>query len=507
MAKHIKSFSIVSLGTLTSRILGMIRDILMASSFGASLILDSFLLAFMIPNLFRKFFGEGAISAAFLPVFTDVLENEGEKKAEELANTVLTILGTILGTIVVLGFIISYFWPIIFPTSEKAQLALKLLQVMMPYLFFICMTAFLSSILNSLQHFFMPTLAPIILNICWLSAILAIPFLGKDKTIWAYAMAGAISLSGIIQYLLQIPILRKKNIHIQALWNPYHPHLKRILINFLPILVSATIVQLNMLLDLVVAWCLIPGHGAVSIMYMGNRLMQFPLALIGISLATVAFPIFARHVVRKEKHKFGEAVTNTLQISLMLTIPAAVGLICLAQPIIRLLYLYNRFTEEAALRTTNVLIAYSLGIPLFVFIQILSKAFYSLEDTKTPTKIALGALFCNLTLNLLLVPYYQELGLAIATSITSLGNAATLFFLLHKKIPLYRRKLLKTSCITIGNTFIMLCAVLITQYFLPTNDTIYTRLLQVIVPITVGIVTYGICQYITTFRHRNILAL
>lgn len=497
MPSFIKSISIVSMGTLISRILGMVRDIIMASCFGASMGLDAFLLAFTIPNLFRRFFGEGAISSAFLPVFTDVLENESKEQAEKLASNTVTVLSSILLLIVFLGLGVSWIWPYIFQTSEKTVLALHLLHVMMPYMFFICLTAFLASILNSMNHFLCPVLAPIILNICWLgSLVLIIPFLGTNQESWAYSMAIAISVSGLLQVCLQIPALRLHNIKLYFLWNLSNPLLKRILYNFLPILLSATVVQLNMLMDWIFAWCMIPGSGAVSIMYMGNRLMQFPLALIGISLATVAFPIFTHYAVQKKMEDLSIAISRSLQLAIFLTLPAIAGLISLAKPIIHLLYHHNNFTDTDAQRTTYVLIAYCAGLCFFVFVQILSKAFYAIEESKIPTKVACIALVSNVVLNLFFVPMWKECGLAIATTITSCGNASLLLYILHRKINIPLLPIFKTFLTTSFCTILMTITVLFVLYFFPLQSSIISRLCSVFFPMLSGICIYFFLAYL-----------
>lgn len=370
---YLKSASVVGLSTLASRILGMVRDMAMASLFGAGMVLDAFVLAFTIPNLFRRFLGEGAFSAAFLPVFTEVLEKEGKGNASSLAKQTGTYLFIILIILVLLGIGACFLPFAFFDIQGKNKLALNLSATMMPFLLLVCWTAFLGAMLNAMQHFWSPAFAPALLNIFWLAGIFFfIPLCGQNQETWAYAMAISVLIGGICQIFLQWPFLKKRGMPLlPGLCFSYSdPYIKKVFLNLVPVLFSAAIVQINTLMDSVIAWFMIPGEGALSVLYMGNRLMQFPLSIIGTSLSTAIFPLFTLYAVRGEKDRFGEAVPEALRLCFFLALPASLGLVLLSKPIIFLIYQHNSFTPEDAIRTSHVLAAYSSGLCFYVLLGI-----------------------------------------------------------------------------------------------------------------------------------------
>ena len=465
---YIKSVGVVSFSTLASRILGMIRDICMASMFGAGWVLDAFVMAFTLPNLFRRFFGEGAVSSAFIPVFSEVLEKDGKKKAGEFAAKAFTLLVLVLLGLVALG-VICCFGLQFLNIGVKERLTLKLAAIMMPYLLLICITAFFAAMLNALHHFLCPALAPLVLNIFWLIGIFAIaPLMGGSVQMWAYGMAIAIVVGGIFQLLLQLPALRHHGLSVGIHFDPRDVLLKKVCGNLLPVMVGAAVVQINVLLDRMIAWFMIPGDGALTVLYMGNRLMQFPLAIIGISLATVVFPIFTGYAIRHQRDKFSKAVPEALRFAFFLALPASVGMAVLARPIITLIYQHNRFTEMDSIRTTHVLIAYCSGLWLYILLQIITKAFYALGNTKTPTKLAMCAMLGNFLLNLALVPFWQETGLAAATAINAFFHCGIMLYILNRLIPLEQHKtmlfLIKSSIATALMAVSVLYAVYLLQH-------------------------------------------
>ena len=418
----------------------MIRDICMASMFGAGWVLDAFVMAFTLPNLFRRFFGEGAVSSAFIPVFSEVLEKEGKKKASQFAAKVFTLLVLVLLGLVLLGVLCCLGLQFL-NIGLKERLTLKLAAIMMPYLLLICITAFFAAMLNTLHHFFCPALAPLVLNIFWLIGIFAIaPMMGDSVQMWVYGMAIAIVAGGFFQLLLQLPALRHHGLSVGINFDFHDAFLNKVCGNLLPVMLGAAVIQINVLLDRMIAWFMIPGDGALTVLYMGNRLMQFPLAIIGISLATVVFPIFTSYAIRKKMDKFGKAVPEALRLSFFLALPASVGMIVLARQIITLIYQHNRFTEVDTMRTTHVLVAYCSGLWLYTSLQIITKAFYALGNTKTPTKLAMCAMLGNFLLNLALVPFWQETGLAAATAINALFHCGIMLYMLNRMIPLEQHK-------------------------------------------------------------------
>ncbi|MHC4308252.1 MAG: murein biosynthesis integral membrane protein MurJ, partial [Planctomycetota bacterium] len=330
----LKSAKTVSLCTLLSRVLGLVRDIICASFFGTSLAWDAFVVAFKIPNLFRRLFGEGALSAAFIPVFTEYLENKGRKDAWELVNVTGTLLFIILGSLVVLAEISFSIIPTVFSLNSKWSLVLNLLTITFPYVLFICMVALAMAVLNSLKHFLIPALAPVTLNICWIMGVLFLtPLCGHTLDSKIFGLAIAILIGGAIQLAMQLPVLKKEGIIFRPSLNFSHPGLKRILALMLPIIFGLAVVQINVLMDsfIAIAFARPPGGsesfsivgiaipypletGAASVLYYGDRLIQFPLGVFGIATATAVFPFFSTYAARKDWANFTNTLNQAIRI-------------------------------------------------------------------------------------------------------------------------------------------------------------------------------------------------
>ena len=317
------SVRLISVCTFLSRVLGLARDMICASIFGTSMVWDAFTVAFKIPNLFRRLFGEGALSAAFIPVFTEQIEKRGRQEALAFVNIVATALIIILGSIVLLGEGAFFTIPRIFEVQEKWQLILKLSIIMFPYVFFICLVAFMGAVLNTLNHFFMPAFAPVVMNVCWILGAVLSPYTGKTLEMMIYAVAISTFLSGLIQVIIHIPTLRKKELYYRPVPQFSHPGLRLVLTRMAPIVFGLGIVQVNVLLDSLIAvgfsapqgslshfnFAGIAVHfpmkaGAASVLYYSDRLIQFPLGVFGIAVATAVFPLFSTHAVREDWSNF-----------------------------------------------------------------------------------------------------------------------------------------------------------------------------------------------------------
>jgi putative peptidoglycan lipid II flippase len=497
MATYLKSALVVSISTLMSRILGMVRDIALASVFGASMVLDAFLLAFTIPNLFRRLFGEGALSAAFIPVFSDTLEKQGKPAAFALTNKVLSLMLVVLGIIVVIAILASALLYTSGWLEAKNELATGLLAVMMPYMLLMCLAAIMGAALNAMQHFLSPALSPCVLNIAWLLGLfLVAPCFGTSLTSYAYTMAVAVVVGGVCQMFMQWPPLHRRGMRLSPSLDYKDASMKTIFANMGPVVIGSLVLQINVLLDRLIAWWLIPYAGALTVLYMGDRLMEFPLAIIGISLATVVFPLFSQHVARHELEALAKAIPQAVRMTLLLSLPASIGLAMLASPLISLIYQHNRFSTDAALRTVYVVIAYAAGLWAYILIHILSRAFYAWGDTLTPMRVSCLCVGINLGCKLLLVLLWQETGLAIATSLGAFLNVALLLRMLRRKItltwqgmPLF---LLKTilACAVMGSVLFLLmvyCAY-------PLN--LWGKIAGVLVPTLLGMAVYFAMIYL-----------
>ncbi|MBM4053362.1 MAG: murein biosynthesis integral membrane protein MurJ [Planctomycetes bacterium] len=501
----ISSVKTISICTFLSRILGLARDIVCAGLFGTGVIWDAFTVAFKIPNLFRRLFGEGAISAAFIPEFTEHMEKYGNTEAWKFVNVVATFLIIILGGIVLIGEGTFFAIPKLFHVHEKWQLILKLLIIMFPYVFFICLVAFMGAILNTVRHFFIPAFAPMILNICWISGAIFSFYTGNPLEKMVYTVAIAIFFSGMIQMYVHLPFLKQKGFYYRPSLQLSHPSLKSLFTRMAPIIFGLAIVQFNVLIDSIIAVGLAStkeGHdhftfaginvhfplkaGAASVLYYSDRLIQFPLGVFGVAMATAVFPLFSTHAARGDWESFSLTFNKALKFILFIGIPASIGIIMLRNPIIDLLYKRNQFDAESALRTSRVILFYASGIWAYCGLHVLIRAFYSLKDTITPVKIGALCVCLNLALSFSLIWVLQEGGLALSTAISAIIQIIILTLLLQKKLLIKIQKDVFISLIkTIIASFAMALACFITLKLLPVsegNNTLYFKGIRLLSP-------------------------
>ena len=508
----LKSAKTVSLCTLLSRILGLARDMICASFFGTSLAWDAFVVAFKIPNLFRRLFGEGALSAAFIPVFTEYLENKGKKDAWELVHITGTLLFIILGGLVILAEITFSVIPTVFSLNQKWELVLSLLMVTFPYVLFICMVAFAMAVLNSLKHFLIPALAPVALNICWIMGVLLLtPVFGNtlDKKIFAVAIA--ILIGGMIQLAMQLPVLRKEGITFRPSLYFSHPGLRRIMALMLPIIFGLAAVQINVLMDsfIAIVFAKPPGGsesfliagiaipypletGAASVLYYGDRLIQFPLGVFGIAMATAVFPFFSTYAARKDWINFTHTLNQAIRFVLFIGIPASAGLILLRRPLVELFYERNAFTAESTYRTATVILFYSLGVWAYSASHVIVRAFYSIQDTLTPVKVSAAMIGLNLILNLTLIWFLREGGLALATAISATVQIIILFAILQRRLDITGYKHIYTSVLkTLIATFFMCITCWGILKIIPTGDgNLMIKFIRLLIPLATTLIAF-----------------
>ena len=447
MAKNIlSSAGVISACILLSRILGFLRDVLCTGFFGP--VWDAFIFAFQIPNLFRRLFGEGALSAAFIPTLSHYLNQKPFSEALRFINIIITLLfgflALLAGAVILITFVLPLAAPDFVQSSKVfSPLFLKLLRIMIPYLPLICLVALLQAVLNSLKHFLMPALAAVVLNICWIAGFIAAEQINTSDENKVVIIAWAILLGGVLEVLIQIPALWKHKITYRPAVSFSHPGLKEVLRLMGPVIIGLAVFQVNLFIDNLIAFLLVPDSGAVSALYYGNRLMQFPFALIGISLATAVFPFLADYVAKNDIAGMFAELNKALRIALFVGLPASIGLMVLAEPIIHWSFyslpttLFHikgiGFTLDAVARTTFVLIFYSLGIWSYGAVQITNRAFYSLKDMITPVKVGIYMVIANFILNIILVFPFRESGIALATTISSILNLVILLYVLGKK--------------------------------------------------------------------------
>ncbi len=434
-----RSATILGLMTLASRVLGMVRDVLCASVFGAGMVWDAFTIAFIIPNLFRRLFGEGALGSSFIPVYAETLEKQGEGRAKEFSSGLIGVQGLILGVLAAAGAGVALLIPAIAggegDSAAKIGLTCSLTAFMIPYLVLVCTVAFLSALLNARKKFTLSASAPVLLNVLWIAGVVvAIPLGGVAAG--AYVMAAFILVGGAAEVgILYVPLLWSGKIGMPKLGfrDPAVGEVARLAV---PVAFGLAIFQVNVLVDNLIAELLVPGDGAVSALYYGNRLMQFPLGIIGIAVATAVFPHLAGYGARADFPGLGRVMTQALRDALFLAVPAGAGLMVLSPGIVSLLFGHGAFSEsEGALdRTAAVTLLYGLGLPAYCGIQVVTRGFYALKDTGTPLRISIAMVLLNLALNLVLVFPMQEAGLALSTAATSWLNFLLCLFIIGRRL-------------------------------------------------------------------------
>ncbi len=523
----LRSAKTISLCTLLSRILGLVRDIVCASFFGTGIAWDAFVIAFKIPNLFRRLFGEGALSAAFIPIFTEYLETKERKSAMELVYITGTALFLLLATITVLSEITFAIIPQFTPLNHKWELVLNLLMITFPYVLFICLVAFAMAILNSLKHFLMPALAPIALNICWIIGIYTLtPLFGNTLEKKIFGVAIAILFGGLVQLGIQIPMLKKLGVLFRPSLYFSHSGFRRIITLMLPIIFGLAAVQINVLLDSVIAitFSKPPGGsenffignisipypletGAVSVLYYGDRLIQFPLGVFGIAMATAVFPYFSTHAARKDWKNFALTYNQAIRVILFIGIPASIGLILLRNPLVELFYERNAFTEESTYRTASVISFYAFGVWAYSLLHVIVRAFYSTQDTMTPVKVGACMVLLNLILNTTLIWFLKEGGLALATAISATIQIIILFTLFQRKLKMRGSKHIFTSLLkTTLSTLTMSIACWTVLSILPTGDgCLKTKFLRLFVPLLISFATYFVVSLLLRSEELNYL--
>ena len=441
---------LISAATLVSRILGFVRDIVLARLFGAGLAADAFFVAYRIPNMLRELFAEGSMAAAFIPVFSEYLKKRSHQDAKDLANAAFTTLLLLLSVVCVLGVlgapvIVSVIAMGFADDPEKQALTIELTRMMFPYLIFIGLSALVMGILNSVRSFAAPAFAPVMFNLTIMScAFLLAPQLSNP----IYGIAIGVVLGGCAQFLIQLPHLKKANFSLSFRFDLQHPGVKRIGVLIIPTIFGLGITQANLLLNTILASFL--AAGSVTFLFYGMRLIHFPLGLVGIALATAILPSLSALTADGAHDELSRRVEFGLRHVFFLMIPATVGLIMLRIPLIHLFFEHGEFTAEATRGTAMAVAFYAIGLWAFGAIRIVVSAFYAMQDTRTPVRVAMLALCCNIVLSLSLMSPLQHGGLALATSVATMLNVSVLLVFLVKKIghldwPAILTSLLRTA--------------------------------------------------------------
>ncbi len=442
-------------GTFVSRILGLVREMVIAYAFGANATTDAFWVAFRIPNFLRRLFAEGSFSVAFVPVLTEFKEKRSHAELKELIARTSGTLGAILFVVTALGmlgagWITSAFAPGSIDEPIKFALTTDLLRVMFPFLLFVSLTALAGGVLNSFHKFMLPALTPVIMNLCMIGAAL---WMAPRLHTPIMSLGWAILAAGILQLLVQLPTLRSLDLLALPRWGWRHAGVRRVLTLMIPTLFGSSVAQINLLLDTVIASFLITG--SQSWLAQTDRLLEFPLGIFGVALGTVILPSLSRHHVTTDRDGFSKALDWGLRVSLLISVPAMLALVLLAQPILATLFQHGKYTAHDVQMAALSLSALSFGLPAFALVKVVAPAFYARQDTKTPVRAGIVAMCANMVMNVVFVGalfYFWHrpedlgngwldsiarvpglhMGLALASALASYLNLAQLWFALRR---------------------------------------------------------------------------
>ncbi|MEX0701171.1 MAG: murein biosynthesis integral membrane protein MurJ [Planctomycetales bacterium] len=525
-AADVRLFSglrIVSLCTLASRVLGLARDMAMAALFGNGAALDAFTVAFRIPNLARRLFGEGALSAAFLPAFTRELEGAGRPAAWRLGTAMLVTLTWFLAAIVLAAEILLAIAWLAGARDGESALLVSLTALLLPYLVLICASALVSAILHALGHFTWPALLPVIMNVAWLLGLWGVwrgPLSDAGKM---HAVAAVIVVSGMVQLAAPLPALRRLGFRFDGSWRAARGKVRAVARGMLPVLLGLSVTQLNTLADSLIAWGFAAPEGAdaagaasvwplaagtASALYFGQRMYQFPLGIFGVALGTVLFPLLARHAGRNRLDLLREDLTLGMRLVAFVGLPASLGLVLLAEPLTALFFQRGRFGAEDVRQTAAMIAAYGAAVWAYSGLMIAQRGFYAVGDRIAPLRAGLIAVVVNLALDFSLIRVLGGTGLAIATSLAAVLQVALTIRLLHGRIGgLHWRPLIATTIRTALACAAMTAAVLGSLVIVDAvaDSSGIGRLVRVAGPLIAGIAAYFLAARLLRMEEPRLL--
>ena len=440
MSKMLKSAGAMGIATFLSRILGLVREMVYTSFMGAGAEAGAFRLALMLPNLFRRLLGEGALTAAFIPIFKDKEKNSTEPEMWRAANAVisgLVVVSSLLVGVVILGLTAaiwignSGFTSILRPNTEYM---LSLSRVMFPYLIFICIAAVLMGMLNARGHFFVPAMGSVVLNVILIATVLLVaPHFGNSLREHIYVLAGAVVLAGIIQAAYQLPTLYREGFRLRWVSPWKDPTVKAVVRNMIPGMMGVAAFQLNVVITQAIAWQ--TDNSIVAAFDAAVRLMEFPQGIFGISLATYLLPTLSGLASEKKFPEFRNTLTQGVGYLFLINLLAGMLLLVLAEPMVRLLFERGKFTAMDTYRSSIALACLAPGLIAFSLNNVTARAFYALGDTKTPMKISSVCLVLNIIFGIILIPTFQQGGMGVANTLSGSFNVYLLIYALRRKLP------------------------------------------------------------------------
>ncbi len=423
----LKALVTVSGMTLLSRILGFVRDFVIARTFGAGMMTDAFFVAFKLPNLLRRLFAEGAFSQAFVPILGEYRNKRGEEETKRLVDHVATLLFLALLVVTALGVVaapvlVYISAPGFAADSDKFELTVALTRVTFPYILFMSLVALAGGILNTWSRFALPAFTPVLLNLSFIfMALFAAPYFEPP----VMALAWAVFLGGSLQLALQLPSLRRIGMLPRFSLNWKDEGVRRILLLMMPALLGVSVSQISLLINTIFASFL--GPGSVSWLYYADRLMEFPSGMLGVALGTILLPSLSKYHADDNHDEYSKLLDWGLRLTLLLAAPAALGLAMLSVPLVATLFFHGAFTPDDVLRTREALVAYSLGLLGLILVKVLAPGFYARQDIRTPVRIALISLFATQAMNLAFVWHLKHAGLALAIGLAACLNALLLY--------------------------------------------------------------------------------
>ena len=507
-----RSTFIVSAMTMLSRVLGLVRDVVLLNVFGAGKDFDTFVVAFRIPNFFRRLFAEGAFSQAFIPVLTEYRSTKTHAEVQILISRVFGCLATFMTTLTFIAMIaapaILYVYaPGFHSDPAKFALATDMFRLTIPYLLFMSLTAFASSILNSYGSFSTPAFAPVLLNVTmiaaawWLTPYMAEPIM---------ALGWAVVVAGILQLAIQIPELWRKKLLIPPKVDFKHEGVDRIMKLMLPALFGVSVTQINLLLNTI--WASFMQDGSVSWLYSAERMTELPLGLIGVAIGTVILPSLSARHAEQDQTKFRGMIDWAARVIMLVGIPASIALFMLSTPIIQALFQRGQFTVEDTQMTALALQCMSAGVISFMLIKVFAPGFYAQQDTKTPVRVGLMAVAANAILNVIFIGFFklidwqaEHMALALASSGSAMVNAGMLYFYLHKRNIFRFAGHWKKLSLQFAIANAVMIAVLwygLTWYNGEVSQ--WIRISEVLGLCVLGVLAYGLGLLATGFRPRHL---
>ena len=489
-----RAIAVVGGFTMLSRVAGFARDMMIAAFMGAGMVADAFFVAFKLPNFFRRLFAEGAFNAAFVPMFSRLLQQEGRAVARDFAAEIMAVLVAVL---LVFCGLMQIFMPLAMfvlapgfaDEPGKFDLTVELTRLTFPYLLFISLVSLQGGILNSLNRFAAVAFTPVLLNLVMIAALLL--FARKLETA-GHALAWGVSIAGIVQFVWLALALRREGFSLNLAWPRLTPRVREFWRAMLPGTIGAGAVQINLMIDIVIASFL--PQGAVSFLYYADRINQLPIGVIGIAVGTALLPMMSRQLSGGDKQAAMNSQNRALEAAVLFALPAMAAFLVIAEPIVTGLYQRGAFDAAATEATSLALIAYAVGIPAYVLIKVLTPGFFARHDTRTPVRIAISTLVLHLALNLTLIWPLQHVGLALATAIAAWVNTVALAVVLHRRghLVLDARLRSRLPRILVSVAIMVLVLFLADRFGRAAVEAVLGRAVALILLVLAGLVVYAL---------------